>query len=53
MYWAKGTVRGQVDTSVGMRDSEWVKGSSFEVPGSMSEEKFHLGLTGQRSKGLA
>ena len=36
---------------MGMQDSEWAKGSSFKVPGSMSEDRFHLGLTRQRSKG--
>ena len=48
-----GPVRGQVDASVGAQASEWAKGSDFKVSRSMSEDKFHLGLTGQRSKGLA
>ena len=39
-------VRGQVDASVGVQDSEWAKGSSFKVPGSMPEDRFHLGLIG-------
>ena len=46
-------VRGQVDASVVAQASEWAKGFSFKVPRSMSEDRFHLGLTGQRSKGLA
>ena len=52
MYWAKdpvrghSIVRGQVDASVGMQDSEWAKGSSSKVPKSMFKDKFHLGLTG-------
>ena len=46
-------VRGRVNASVGMQASEWKKGSDFKVSRSMSEDKFHLGLTGQRSKGLA
>ena len=46
-------VRGWVDASVGVQASEWAKGSDFKVSRSMSEDKFHLGLTGQRSKGLA
>ena len=53
VYWAKGPVRGQLDTSVGVQDSGWAKGFSFKVPGSMSEDEFHIGLTEQRSKGLA
>ena len=39
-----GPVRGQVDASVGVQASEWVKGS-----GNMSEDKFHLGLIGLTS----
>ena len=46
-------VRGRVNANVGMQASEWAKGSDFKVSRSMSEDKFHLGLTGQRSKGLA
>ena len=41
----------QVDASVGMQDSEWAKGSSFKVPGSMFEDRFHLGLMGRGQKG--
>ena len=59
VHWAIGPVRGhsivrgQVDKSVGVQDSGRGKGSSLEVPGSMSEDKFHLDVTGHRSKGLA
>ena len=44
-------IRGQVDASMGVQESEWAKGSSFKVLGNMSEDRFHLGLIGQRSKG--
>ena len=59
VYWVMGLVRGhsivrgQVDTSVVAQATEWVKGSGFKVPRSMSEDRFHLDLIGQRSKGLA
>jgi len=59
VYWAIGPVRGhsilrgRVNASVGVQASEWVKGFGFKVPRSMFEDRFHLGLTGQRSKGLA
>ena len=46
-------VRGQVNARVVAQASEWAKRSSFKVPRSMFEDRFHLGLTGQRSKGLA
>ena len=53
VYWAMDSVRGQEDTSVGVQDNEWAKGSSLKVLGSMSEDKFHLGITRPRSKELA
>ena len=40
-----GPIRGQVDASVRLQASEWAKGS-----GSMSEDKFHLGLIGLTSR---
>ena len=59
VYWAKGPIQGhsivreQVDTSMGVQDTGWAKWSSFKVPRSMFENEFHIGLIGQRSKGLA
>ena len=46
-------VQGQVKATVRVQGSEWAKGSSLKVPGIMSENRFHLGFTGQRSKWLA
>ena len=52
IYWVMGPIRGyliirgQVDASMGVQESEWAKGSSFKVLGNMSEDRFHLGLVG-------
>ena len=39
-------IRGQVDGSMGVQESEWAKGSSFKVLENMSDDRFHLGLVG-------
>ena len=36
---------------MGVQDNEWAEGFDFKVSGSMSKDRFHLGLIGQRSKG--
>ena len=38
------------NVSVGMQDSGWAKRYSLKVLGSMSEDKFHLDVTRQRSR---
>ena len=59
MYWTRGPVRGhsvvqgQIDISVEVQDSGWAKGFNFKVPRGMSEDKFHLGLVRQGTRGLA
>ena len=43
--WRHSIAWGRVNASVGAQASEWVKGFGFKVSRSMSDDRFHLGLT--------